>query len=387
MIENRYSILWHALEKIEHGQIDLTLPNGNKMSFDSGNKDAVADMQIKDWRVFNLILSGGDIAVGETYMEGLWTSSDLPSLITFFASNSKILEGFFHANKLKLILFSFKNLFRKNSKIGSKKNIRYHYDLGNDFYSLWLDETMTYSSAIFKNEQDDLKTAQENKYDRILSKIKSGKILEIGCGWGSFAIKAAQKENSVSCLTLSEEQAKFAQERVLQQSLSDKIEIKLQDYRNENGLYDSVVSIEMFEAVGKEYWPKYFETLQRCLKKDGTALIQTITIDNEVYKDYENRFDFIQKHIFPGGFLPSKQAFKEYAKSYNLKVVDEFAFGQDYKKTLLIWLKNFDKQKSQIKLMGFSDEFIRKWRFYLAYCAAGFASQRTDVVQFQLQKL
>ncbi len=386
MSENRYSILWHALEKINHGKLDLTLPNGNKMSFESPNKDIVANMQIKDWRVFDAILSGGDIALGETYMDGLWDTSNLPALITFLAYNSEILEKFFHANKLNLVLFSIRNLFRKNSKIGSKKNIRYHYDLGNDFYKLWLDDSMTYSSAIFSNEGTNLKDAQDNKYGRILSKINKGDILEIGCGWGGFAQKAALEGNNVNCLTVSNEQAKFAQERMLRESLKDKVKINLKDYRDEKNLYDSIVSIEMFEAVGKEYWPKYFSSVANCLKKDGKALIQTITIKDEVYVDYKNRFDFIQKHIFPGGFLPSKTAFKEHAAAQNLQVIDEFSFGKDYEKTLLIWLENFDAQKSLIKLMGFSDEFIRKWRFYLAYCAAGFATARTDVVQFALVK-
>lgn len=387
MTENIYSILWHALEKIEFGRLELTLPNQNKMVFESKNKEPKADMQIKDWRVFDEILSGGDIAFGETYIENLWQTSDIAALLEFLAKNSEILEKFFHANKFKLILFSIRNLFRKNSKIGSKKNIRYHYDLGNDFYSLWLDKSMTYSSAIFGEENLTLKKAQENKYDRILSKINQGKILEIGCGWGSFALKAAKKGNQVNCLTLSKEQAKFAQEKVKENDLEKNIKIKLQDYRSEKEIYDSIVSIEMFEAVGKEYWEKYFQCLKDCLKEGGIALIQTITIDEKVYQEYQNRFDFIQKHIFPGGFLPSKTVFKELAKKHNFKISDEFSFGKDYQKTLLYWLKNFDKQKSAIKNLGFNDEFIRKWRFYLAYCAAGFATSRTDVVQFQLQKI
>ncbi len=386
MTENKYSILWSALEKINHGALTLSLPNGKSMIFKSGNAEIEADMQIKDWQVFDSVLTGGDIAFGETYMDNLWQTSNIAALIEFFAVNSKVLDSFFHANKLKLSLFYFRNLFRKNSKIGSKKNISYHYDLGNDFYELWLDESMTYSSAIFKNKQESLNDGQKNKYERILSKINQGEILEIGCGWGSFAINAAQKGNFVNCLTLSKEQAKYAQERIEKSNLEDKIKINIQDYRNEKKQYDSIVSIEMFEAVGKEYWEKYFKCLRNCLKQGGKAVIQTITIDSEIYKKYKNRFDFIQKHIFPGGFLPSIEIFEDLARKYDLKVEDKFSFAQDYQKTLLIWLKNFDKQKSKIKLMGFSDEFIRKWRFYLAYCAAGFATKRTNVVQFQLTK-
>jgi len=386
MNENRYSILWHALERINSGSLDLTLPNGNKMRFESPNKEIVADIQIKNWFVFDAILSGGDIALGETYMEGFWQTSDLPSLLSFLAVNSEILEKFFHANKISLFIFSLQNIFRKNSKIGSKRNIKYHYDLGNDFYKLWLDETMTYSSALYDNNDFTLKEAQENKYNRILSKINYGNILEIGCGWGGFAQKAAIRGNNINCLTVSKEQAQFVRKNIKSLELNNNVSINLRDYRDEKGKYDSIVSIEMFEAVGKQYWSKYFQSIFNCLENKGTALIQTITISDNIYKDYKNRFDFIQKHIFPGGFLPSKEAFINSANKENLNIIDQFSFGKDYQKTLLLWLKNFDKKKSTILAMGFSEEFIRKWRFYLAYCAAGFASARTDVVQFSLVK-
>jgi cyclopropane-fatty-acyl-phospholipid synthase len=384
MKKESYNILWHALEKIEFGALKVKLPDGGRIEFKGANQGVQADIHIKDWRVIDMALLGGDIAFGESYMENLWQTSDLPALLTFFASNSQALESFFHANKFNLALFFVKNLFNKNSKSGSKKNIQYHYDLGNDFYSLWLDETMTYSSAIYHGRDCDIKEAQKNKYQRILSKISAGNILEIGCGWGGFAEEAAGSGAEISCLTLSPSQAQYAKERLKNKNLQHKAEIKLQDYRDEKNLYQNIVSIEMFEAVGREYWDQYFGKISSCLKKDGKAVIQTITIDDQVYKKYKKRGDFIQKHIFPGGFLPSDRQFEKAAEKSNLKIEERFAFGEDYKKTLAHWLNNFDGKVNQVKSLGFSEEFIRKWRFYLSYCIAGFASARTNVVQYQL---
>lgn len=385
MSENRYAILWHALENIEFGAIEIELPNGNKMNFSASEFDKKCHLKINDWQVFDRILVGGDIALGETYMQKMWESSDLAAFLTFLAKNSRILEKFFHANKLRMLWLAFTGFFRKNSKFGSRKNIKFHYDLGNDFYELWLDESMTYSSGIFEDKTT-LNAAQNNKYQRILDKINPGKVLEIGCGWGSFALAAAKKGFVVKGLTISQKQYDFAMNRVEKSEFNDKIALRMQDYRDEKGEYDAIVSIEMFEAVGKQYWSKYFQKIKDCLKKNGTAMIQVITIDDEVYENYQKRADFIQKHIFPGGFLPSKAVFRQYGRDYGLEIADEFSFGLDYEKTLLCWLENFDLAYDKVIALGFDDEFVRKWRFYLAYCAAGFAAKRTDVVQFLLKK-
>ncbi len=384
MRKEKYNILWHALERIEYGSLQIFLPNGNEMDFKSKNPGPNADIKIKEWSVIDLCLTGGDIAFGETYINGGWDTENLSDLLLFFTVNSKELEIFFHANKLNLLLFYIKNLFRKNTKSGSRKNIRQHYDLGNDFYSLWLDPTMTYSSAIYNDQNLDLKTAQNNKYQRILSKLKPQNILEIGCGWGGFAETAALHDFDISSLTISKAQAEYAMKRIADKNLQNKAQIKIQDYRDEKGVFDNIVSIEMFEAVGQEFWNKYFQTISSCLKKDGTALIQTIIIDDQIFDQYKKRGDFIQKHIFPGGMLPSDKIFENHAKAANLKVKERFFFGNDYAKTLNCWLFNFDQKIHQIKSLGFSEEFIRKWRFYLSYCIAGFSSTRTNVAQYQL---
>ena len=273
------------------------------------------------------------------------------------------MEDFFHARRFQALVLFIKSFLTKNTKRGSKKNIEAHYDLGNDFYQLWLDETMTYSSALFDNELFDLKAAQHRKYQNILQKLNTGSILEIGCGWGGFAAEAAQKNHQVTCLTISQKQKIYAQNRLQKIGMQDLVKIKLQDYREETEIYDNVVSIEMFEAVGKEYWNNYFQTIHRCLKKDGKAIIQTIVIDEEVYDDYQKRVDFIQKHVFPGGFLPSKTIFKKFANDNNLNVIEEFNFGLDYYKTIENWLNNFNDKLLQISNGGFSKEFIKKWQF------------------------
>jgi len=384
-----YDLIWSALENADRGSLKITLPNGLEKFFKGKSLGPDADIAIKDARLINLVISGGDVAFGESYMDGAWDSSDLSKLLTYLTINSRALEGFFHARKLKSFVLFLKSFLTKNTKGGSKKNIRAHYDLGNDFYELWLDKTMTYSSAIFPEANKDiaLLEAQKIKYNNILSKLNSGNILEIGCGWGGFAEEAAKISKEITCLTISSRQKDYATRRIEKQNLEQFAKIKLQDYREEKGVYDNIVSIEMFEAVGQEYWNKFFQTMAGSLKLGGKAILQIITIDEQVFKDYKKRVDFIQKHIFPGGVLPSKTAIRSLAKDHKFIVKNEFAFGHDYSKTLAIWLDNFDAQYEQIKSLKFSEEFIRKWRFYLCYCIAGFNSSRTDVVQFELEKI
>lgn len=377
---NNLKPFFDALEKINFGSIKIELPNGEIKNFYSSSKEPSAHIKIKNLKMVDECLVGGDVAFGESYINDEWESENLANLLLFLALNSAALEHFFHAHKVKMFFLYLQALFRKNTHKGSQKNIQYHYDLGNDFYQLWLDKSMTYSSALFLKEDQTLEQAQKNKYQRILSKLNGKTILEIGCGWGGFASQAIKSGYQVTGLTLSKEQKKYAENLGLKS-----LKIKLQDYRKESAKYDNIVSIEMFEAVGKEYWNTYFKKIKQCLNKNGKAVIQTITIDDNVFLGYKNRVDFIQKYIFPGGVLPSKSEFIKLANANGLEVLDVFDFGFDYQKTLLIWLENFNRKKSEVLNLGFNQAFIHKWQFYLAYCAAGFGAKRTSVMQFELK--
>ncbi|MES2677722.1 MAG: cyclopropane-fatty-acyl-phospholipid synthase family protein [Pseudomonadota bacterium] len=376
--------IFDYLQKAQTGYLEITTPEHNKIEIGDPASDLKANIVIKDWALIDAVVKYGDIGFGESYMDGWFETDDLIALLSFFVVNQEHLEEIFHGN----IFFSFlgfvKNLFNKNTLSGSKKNISFHYDISNEFYQIWLDPSMTYSSAIF-DQKADLNLAQKNKYQRILSNLNAGKnILEIGCGWGGFMEEAAKQDQFVKGLTLSTKQADFAQKRLSAQNL--KGEIALQDYRHETQKFDNIVSIEMFEAVGKEYWGEYFKKVSSSLNEGGKAIIQTITIKDDIFEKYSTTADFIRKHIFPGGVLPSKSIFTHLAASQGLKVDNEFAFGQSYFLTLKLWLENFNNNLSAIKTLGFNQEFIRKWQFYLAYCAAGFYGQRTDVMQYCLVK-
>jgi cyclopropane-fatty-acyl-phospholipid synthase len=377
---NNLQPFFAALEKIAFGAIEIELPNGEVKKFTSNIATPNAHIKIKNIAMIDECLICGDVAFGESFINDEWESNNLPDLLLFLVLNSSVLEQFFHAHKFRMFFLYLQALFRKNTYNGSKKNIQYHYDLGNDFYQLWLDETMTYSSALFNDGNVDLSAAQKNKYQRILSKLNDKKyILEIGCGWGGFAKEAVLQGYNVTGLTLSKEQKKYVDNLGLKNFTT-----KLQDYRKEKNKYDNIVSIEMFEAVGRQYWDTYFKTIKNCLNKDGKAIVQTITIDDEVALGYKKRVDFIQKHIFPGGVLPSKSEFINLAKANDLKVVEAFDFGYDYQKTLINWLDNFNRVKEKVINLGFDEKFIRKWQFYLAYCAAGFGAKRTSVIQFEI---
>jgi cyclopropane-fatty-acyl-phospholipid synthase len=379
-MENR---IFKHLEKAKHGYLIISTPCGNVIDIGEKDSNIKADIKINDWALLDLVLSKGDIGFGEGYIKGLFTTSNIANLLLFISLNQKELEPLFHSNILYSAFFGLKNLFKKNSVNGSKKNIEYHYDLGNDFYSLWLDKTMSYSSGIFC-KKDCLLTSQSNKYQRILEQInKNGsQILEIGCGWGGFISEAHNKGYDVKGLTLSKEQKRYSEQLINNKKLN--AHISLQDYRHEKGKFDNIVSIEMFEAVGKKYWDDYFVKIKECLKVDGRAVVQTITIGDEFYKKYLKTSDYIREYIFPGGFLPSPSIFNKLAQKHGLYVVDEFEFGESYAKTLLKWLDNFNAAQSKVMNLGYNQEFIRKWQFYLAYCAAGFNSKRTDVIQYSL---
>lgn len=375
--------IFKYLENAKYGYLTITTPCKNEIDIGDKSSDLKADIIIKDWSMIDLVISKGDIGFGEAYIQDLFSTSKIENLLLFMTLNQKSLEPLFHSNIFYSILFSIKNFFKKNSLKGSKKNIEFHYDLGNDFYSLWLDETMSYSSAVFNSEDESLKQGQINKYQQILDNLSDGKnILEIGCGWAGFINQAEKRNFKVKGLTLSNEQKAYAEKLIAENNL--KSEIHLQDYRLEEAKFDNIVSIEMFEAVGKEYWHDYFSKLKYCLKKEGTAAIQTIVINDEFYKKYEQTSDFIREYIFPGGFLPSPQIFQDLVNQHQLKIAKKFNFGKSYAKTLLKWLEKFNEKKSEILSLGYNEKFIKKWQFYLAYCAAGFNSNRTDVIQYFL---
>lgn len=375
-----------SFENADFGEIEITSPEGKKYYF-QGNKPGVsADIHIKSFDVIASLIAKGDIGFAEDYRDGKWESNCLKSLFFYAIQNEQSLNSYIHGTSFYKMVANIIYLFRRNTLKGSKNNISAHYDLGNDFYKLWLDDSMTYSAAIFKNNNEHLLSAQHNKYDRILDRIgsNSSDILEVGCGWGGFAERAiTRKDHRIKGITLSNEQHDYANQRL--KNYSDNTKIVLEDYRKQEGKFDNIVSIEMFEAVGEKFWPTYFSKLSSLLKPKGRAVIQTITIHNDQFESYRKRGDFIRSFIFPGGMLPSENKFEKVAGDADLKVTDKFLFGKDYSLTLNHWLSNFDSKIEEVKKLGFDDKFIRIWRLYLASCVATFASGKTGVMQVELQ--
>lgn len=372
----------HALEHIQCGRLIVIDPHGKRYEFQGSQPGPHADWTIHDWRVVRHALLRGDIGLGEDFTAGLWETSSVETLFSLLLLNMDRLESYAHGDWLRRFGFNcYNRLVRRNSKSGSKDNIREHYDVGNDFYRLWLDETMTYSSAIFNPDTPSLASAQHSKYQRILEHIDetASSVLEVGCGWGGFAEAAAISNRMVTGLTISPAQHDYAKQR-----LGDKADIRLQDYRETEGKFDAIVSIEMFEAVGERYWPVYFNTIRERLKHGAKAVIQTITIADDQFEGYSSRSDYIRHYVFPGGMLPSLKRFKDEAAKAGLQCLEVFSFGQDYARTLREWLKRFDEKHSEIRNLGYSEAFIRNWQFYLGICAAAFAVERTNVVQVDL---
>jgi len=370
-----------ALARLEAGRLEFIAPNG-EVTFAGGKTPGPnARFHIHDWDVIRRVMARGDIGLGEEYIAGSWETDNVENLISLFLLNLHHLEKFSDGNLINRLGFVIHNaLVRRNSIAGSERNIKAHYDVGNDFYSLWLDKSMTYSSALYQNT-DALYQAQQNKYDRILSKFDKphANVLEIGCGWGGFAERAAGADHHVTGLTISPSQHKFATER-----LGGKADIRLEDYRKSKGTFDQIVSIEMFEAVGEHYWPQYFATVAERLKQGGRAVIQTITIRDELFSGYRSRSDFIRHYVFPGGMLPSLGRFREEAERAGLKFADAFSFGKDYARTLRDWSNRMQEKKTEIAALGHDQQFLRNWQFYLGICAASFNVARTDVVQVEL---
>jgi cyclopropane-fatty-acyl-phospholipid synthase len=380
MIERR---LKSALENVRYGSLFLTDPDGNCEYYEGAEPGPHADLYIEDWKVIANLAFKGDVGFADAHRKGLWESTDLEELFRFALRNEDTISSFLKGNPLSRMIEQLGYFRRMNSVRGSRRNIYEHYDLGNAFYRLWLDPSMTYSSGLFRQKGETLENAQLNKYDRILDRIdnSSGSILEIGCGWGGFAERALERcPRPITGLTVSDAQKKYATYR-----LKNGADIQLKDYRHVRGLYDYIVSIEMFEAVGMAYWKQYFQQVKNLLKRGGKALVQSIVISDDRFESYRKGSDVIRSYIFPGGMLPSNEKFCESASQVGLRVQDQFGFGKDYATTLRLWLRRFDKALPEVKSMGFDDSFIRLWRYYLASCAAGFEEGRINVIQYELQ--
>jgi cyclopropane-fatty-acyl-phospholipid synthase len=375
--------LLRAMDGISHGEVTLQLPDGRSYSFSGAAAGASAHIIIHRWDAISKLAQKGDIGFAESYRDGEWDAQDVSTLLLFALQNEQALQPYIHGSAFIRALSRLAYYFTRNNLQGSRRNIRAHYDLGNEFYKLWLDPSMTYSSALYAIGEEELQVAQNNKYDRILNRLntKSGRMLEVGCGWGGFAERAHQHGDfELKGITLSTQQYDYAKKRLAKTQST----ISLEDYRHQTGHYDQIVSIEMFEAVGEQYWPVYFSKIKSLLAARGNAMIQTITIGEEHFERYRNSGDVIRTHIFPGGMLPSPERFVQEANKAGLKVTDSYAFGQDYATTLKNWLNNFDAKKEQIRSLGYDEKFIRLWRFYLASCYASFTIGRTDVMQMEL---
>ncbi len=378
----------HLLQEIEHGCLHLELPNGMEFTVGQGSPDAY--LRFDAWSAFRDVLSKGDIGFAEGYIAGTWHTPDLTAVLTLLASNRRALDRAIYGRWWGRLYARLRHLLNANTKTGARRNIASHYDLGNDFYALWLDPSMTYSSARFDGDLSlSLEAAQARKYQRMLDllDLPAGQsLLEIGCGWGGFAEHAAgTAKHTIRGITLSKEQLDYARARIRQSRLDDLCRFDLQDYREEARQYDGIVSIEMFEAVGEAYWPNYFDTLKRSLKPGGRAVVQTILIDDSLFERYRAGTDFIQQYVFPGGMLPSSRRFAEEADHAGLAVTRQEHFGLDYAETLQRWRKAFHAQADAVRRQGFDERFMRIWHFYLAYCEAGFRAGSIDVAQFRLE--
>jgi cyclopropane-fatty-acyl-phospholipid synthase len=379
-----------ASDNWEYGRLAFVLPSGRTLQIEGKKSGPDARLIVRDFRFVSRVLAAGDIGFGEGFMAGEWDTPDLSALLEAFTANldrlTRLMDGNFFVRAVNSLLHSL----NRNNKRGSRRNILAHYDLGNAFYSRWLDPSMTYSSARYERPGQSLSEAQRNKYASLARQIGLGPdnhVLEIGCGWGGFAEFAAGEVGAkVTGITISPSQFEFARKRLFEQGLADKADIRLVDYRDVEGRFDRVASIEMFEAVGEEYWPLYFQKIHEVLSPGGRAGLQIITIRDELFEGYRSRADFIQKYIFPGGMLPSETRLRQETDRAGLEWSDIVRFGQNYADTLAEWASRFEGAWDDIKGLGFDEKFRRLWRFYLSYCEAGFRTERTNVVQLSLAK-
>ena len=387
------------LLRLRHGTLTVHLPGGSVQRFGSGQAP-LASLHLNNWNACSAALRSGDIGFAESYIAGDWTTPNLSALLQVLIANRNEVEDVIYGSWLGRFVYRVKHLLNRNTKANSQKNIHAHYDLGNAFYALWLDGTMNYSSAIFETPETSMQDAQNAKVRRALNmaRVKPGdRVLEIGCGWGALAEMATTEFNaSLVGVTLSTEQLAWAQARMARVNASGKADLRLQDYRDIGQTsggktsaeepFDAICSIEMVEAVGREYWPEYFQTVARLLKPGGHACIQSIVIADDLFDRYVSSTDFIQQYIFPGGCLPCPREFRAQAAAAGFDVVDEFSFGQDYARTLKLWREDFMAQEARVLQLGFDKRFIRIWEFYLAYCEAAFVEANTSVMQFTLRK-
>ena len=389
-----YQILPHwgvlfleMMSNIRKGSVTIVTPEEKFLKYTGIEEGEHVSIRINEWKFCEDIFMKGDIGLGESYISGYWDCGNINNLIKFGIENYNELERVIKGSLLKILFFRIKHFLNRNSRKGSLKNVHAHYDIGNEFYQLWLDSSMTYSSAIFNSTDEELLSAQENKYERILKKLKlknGDHILEVGCGWGGFMEYAAGKGVKITGVTISIEQYEFAKKRL--SKFGNLAKVKLQDYRDIDGKYNHIVSIEMFEALGEKYWKKYFKMLFSILKPGGKLIIQSITINNNDFFSYRKCSDFIQQYIFPGGMLPSPKIFKDVAVKQGFIYRGDLEFGRDYGITLKRWEENFSSVLSRVKKLGFDDKFIRTWRFYLKYCQGGFEANKISVFQFSFTK-
>ena len=366
-------------ERLREGRVAVRTPDGATYRF--GTTGDEVDMVIRDWSAVSAMAAHGQVGLGEAYVQGLWDTSSVEGFITLAMRNRQHLGAYDHASTLNKVKFRVvDSVLRANSRRGSRKNIRAHYDVGNEFYQLWLDEGMTYSSALFDGQDTDLARGQSRKNARALSRLGSGeRLLEIGCGWGGFAEAAAEDGRDVTGVTISRNQHGYAECR-----LDGRADIQLRDYRDIEGRFDNIVSIEMIEAVGTRYWPGYFATLKRSLAEGGRILLQAITVPDGLFEGYRTSSDYIRQYVFPGGMLLSDRVISEQADRAGLTVCDKFAFGPDYADTCRQWATRLTAQKRRIDELGNGESFFRNWKYYLEICAASFSVGQTDVVQVEL---
>ena len=381
-------LVFNILKNIKYGYLEIINHDGSRYKFGDPNDPLKANIKIKSTNfTFNLI-KGGSVGFAESYMKNDFETENLSNLIEVTARNIKQIHRF--SGLLDFPFLNYvKNIFIKNTKNRSKENISKHYDLGNEFFSLWLDKTLTYSSAIFDEKTKDLSDAQNNKYQKLIDLIKpkiGDKVLEIGCGWGGFAEYLGKKYDvKLDCITISKKQFEYAKERIHKCGLNEKVNIEIKDYRDLKDKYNSIASIEMIEAVGQNYLESYFKTIKNNLSNDGSAAIQAITIDDDLFDRYKNKEDFIQKYIFPGGFLPNKGSINKHVSHNGLTIKSYESYADHYSNTLAIWRNEFNKKWELIKEQGFDSTFKRMWEFYLSYCEAGFKSKNIDLIQFSIQ--
>jgi cyclopropane-fatty-acyl-phospholipid synthase len=375
-----------TLKKCEKGSIKITGPD-NKVLEINKTSEVIADIKINNWSIVSNMIKNGDVGFATDYRDGNWTSSNLKNLFTFVIINDKTLSKLLFGKLITRFFSNIKYIYNKNTIKGSKKNIEAHYDLGNSFYKIWLDKSLTYSSALFLNNNNSLYDAQINKYNRIRDILKTSNdnnnLLEIGTGWGGFLTQSKNDFASLDSITISKEQYTYSCNL---HKNNTNINVIYDDYRNITKKYNSIVSIEMFEAVGQEYWNTYFQKIYNLLSMNGKAVIQTITIDDKIFNTYKNSTDAIRTFIFPGGMLPSPSIFMKYAENNSFKVLDTFSFGESYSKTLDLWNNSFKKNIDEIQKLNFDEKFIKIWEYYLTSCSSSFINERTNVYQFTLQK-